>query len=62
MSTRNIIIAIVVVVIVLGGLAYFLGWFTQQPPDLPEAPETTIEGDMPLTPEEDEEPLPDTAN
>jgi len=59
MSMRTIISAIVLLVVVLGGLAYFLGWFTEQPPDVPEAMQ---EGDMPLTPEGEAEPTPDTTN
>jgi len=31
MSIRNIIVGIVAIVVVLGGLAYFLGWFTETP-------------------------------
>jgi|GEM_PF-1844370 len=61
MSIRNIIVGIVAIVVVLGGLAYFLGWFTEEPPELPDVPETMQEGDMPLTPEGEEEPLPDPA-
>lgn len=61
MSIRNIIAGIVAIVVVLGGLAYFLGWFSEEPPVLPDVPETMQEGDMPLTPEGEEEPLPDPA-
>lgn len=59
MSMRNIIVGIVAIVVVLGGIAYFLGWFTEEPPALPDVPDTMQEGDMPLTPEGQEEPLPD---
>jgi len=62
MSMRTIISAIVVLVVVLGGLAYFLGWFTEEPPELPDVPETMQEGEMPLTPEGEEAPMQDTTN
>ena len=58
--SKRIILPILALVVILAILGWALGWFTQTQPDLPQVPETTQEGDMPLTPEGEEEPLPDT--
>ncbi len=58
--SKRLILPILALVVILAILAWALGWFTQSPPDLPEVPETMQEGEMPLTPENEAEPLPDT--
>lgn len=58
--SKRIILPIIGLVVILAILAWVLGWFTPTQPDLPEVPESTIEGEMPLTPDGQAEPLPGT--
>lgn len=57
--SKKVILPILALVVILALLAWILGWFTATPPDLPDVPETVQEGEMPITPEGEAEPLPD---